>query len=113
MEYIIIDAQTGNCRTGFNSEKEAYEFIIEHTKPGDLYTILTADNYEEEMEIEDGSMKLVIAPMEWVENRDDAELFICDGLWDNRLNEHATFTEDLLVSDILETPDTPVKCFRE
>lgn len=112
MEYIIIDALTANCRTGFDSEKEAYQFIIEHTKPGDLYTILTADNYEEEMEIEDGSMKLVIAPIEWIDNKDEAELIITDGAWDSYLNEHAEFAEDLLTADILDTIDTPVQCCR-
>lgn len=113
MEYIIIDATTANCCTGFESIDEARKFISDNTKPDETYVILTADNYEEEMEVEDYfRMKLIIAPMEWVENEDEAELIITDSC-DDCLNEHAEFAEDLLTSDILDNPDIPVKCFRE
>lgn len=113
MEYIIIDALTSNCLTGFDSKDAAYQFIIDHTKPGDSYSILTSDNYQEEMEIEDGSMKLVVAPMEWVDDENEAELIIGEGPWDSHLNEVATFKEDLLVMDILESINVPVRCYRE
>lgn len=113
MEYIIIDAITANCCTGFESIDAARQFILDNTKPGETYVILTADNYEEEMEVEDYSrMKLVIAPMEWVENEDEAELIITDSC-DDCLREHAEFAEDLLTTDILDNPDLPVQCFRE
>lgn len=116
MEYIIIDAMTADCCTGFKSLDEARQFILNNTKPGETYVILTADNYEQEMAIEDYScMKLVIAPMEWVENEGEAELIITDGdrVYDSYLGQRAEFAEDLLTTDILDNPGIPVKCFRE
>jgi hypothetical protein len=113
MKYIIIDAETSQCRTGFNSKDEAYDFLLEHKKPGDNFVILDEDNYEEEMGINDGSMKLIIAPMEKVDKKEDAELFISDGAWESRLGEVAEFAEGLLTTDILENIDTPVKCYLE
>lgn len=116
MEYIIIDAITANCCPGFESIDEARKFILDNIKPDETYVILTADNYEKEMEIEDYShMKFVIAPIEWVENEDKADLIITDGAWncDDYLRQHAEFAEDLLTTDILDNLDIPVQCFRE
>jgi hypothetical protein len=50
--------------------------------------------------------------MEWVDDEDEAELIITDSC-DDCLSEHAEFAEDLLTTDLLEDPDTPVQCFRE
>lgn len=109
MPYIIIDADSAECSPNFDTPEQARQFINDNMESGDLFVYLNKDNYKEDLPYRP-SRRFIIAPMEYVDNPDDAELIIDSG-YCTTLGAVATFKDDLLVSDILESIDIPVKCY--
>jgi hypothetical protein len=109
MPYIIIDADSAECSTNFDTPEQARQFITDNMKSGDVVVYLNKDNYKEDIQPYP-TKRFIIAPMEYVDSPDDAELILDTG-YCTTLGGVATFKDDLLVSDILESIDTPVKCY--
>jgi len=111
-EYIILDVFTAECYAGVGLSVEQAIQHIEENIGDEKYTIVTKDNYDDIMELSDSEQDgryIIIAPINWVDNVDNADLIIYPAWEKSALyGEVAEYTEDLLNSDILDNPDRPV-----
>ena len=114
--YMIIDVFTAECYAGIGTKEVAMQHIADEIQQnGGTFVIVTKDNYDEIMELNENDDNvgkfIMVVPCEWTENSEEAELVIYPSWNKSSLyGEVAEYIGDITNYDILDTSDEyPVK----